>query len=238
MERTKVSKVLTKAFAYFTAFVLVFSSVLLSGNHSVKAAKMKINHSAATLCINESTTLRIGGSSRGIRWTTSNPNVAKVNAKGKVTGKSIGSATITGTYRGKDYKCKVTVIRTLKVDKTEYTIKDSAPLDLKVAYNAKKDSEIMYSISNPDVVTCEWDGEWNNKKTHLYITPTDNGQTTVEIANSINDEVLVINIDVVDFDPSYYDGVDDDDDDDDDDEGYDGSNSNYDEDEDDDDEDW
>lgn len=228
-------KVGFKALAFLSAFVLAFTALMFSNRHYVEAAK-KINHAAATLCVGEKTKLTIGDDSRGIKWVSSNKEVATVKSSGTVTAKKKGTATITGTYRGKQYKCKVTVQSTLKVLKTNYRIDDSAPLDIEIEYKAKKASEIMYSIDDPDVVKCEWDGDWDKKKTHLYITPTGNGQTTIEISNSVNDEILVLNVEVVDFDPTYYD-EDDDDFDEDDEEGYEGSSGDYD-DEDDEDDDW
>lgn len=231
-----VKNTVLRVLAFLSAFVLVVGSLMISSNQHVQAAT-KINHSSATLCVGESTKLTIGDNAKGVKWVSSNKQVATVKSSGKVTAVKKGNATITGTYRGKSYKCKVTVQSTLKVSKTNYRIDDSAVLDIKITYKAKNESEIMYSISDSDVIRCEWDGEWKNKTTHLYVTPTDNGEATIEISNSVNDEILVLTVEVVDFDPSYYD-EDEDDDDYDDDEGYDGTSNNSEYDDDDEDDDW
>ena len=43
-----------------------------------------------------------------VKWTSSNKAVARVS-KGRITGRKSGEAVITAKYKGKQYKCKVTV---------------------------------------------------------------------------------------------------------------------------------
>lgn len=49
------------------------------------------------------------GTTKKIKWTSSNTEIAKVSRKGKVTAKKIGSATITAKIGARKLKCKVTV---------------------------------------------------------------------------------------------------------------------------------
>lgn len=46
---------------------------------------------------------------KNVKWNTSNKNVATVS-KGKIKAKKTGTATITAKYKGKKYKCKLTVL--------------------------------------------------------------------------------------------------------------------------------
>ena len=62
-----------------------------------------------TLYVGETYKFKIKNADKKIRWSTSNPKVASVNQKGKVTAKKIGSAEITAKYgkSTKKYKVKV-----------------------------------------------------------------------------------------------------------------------------------
>lgn len=63
-----------------------------------------------TISTGEKTQLKVGGvKANKIKWTSSNKNVATVSKKGVVTGISAGNATITGKYRGVQFKVKFTV---------------------------------------------------------------------------------------------------------------------------------
>ena len=66
--------------------------------------------SAATAYVKSVLTLKATAKPSGaIQWKSSNPKVAKVNAKGQVTPKKTGITTITATCNGVSKKCKVTV---------------------------------------------------------------------------------------------------------------------------------
>ena len=62
-----------------------------------------------TLYVGKSFTLKIKGTSKTVKWSSNNKSVATVSAKGKVTAKKVGTATITAKVGGKKLNCKVTV---------------------------------------------------------------------------------------------------------------------------------
>lgn len=77
------------------------------------ATKVKLNKTKATLTITDSkknptATLKVKGTSKKAKWSTSDKNVATVK-NGKVTAKKAGKATITCKVNGKKLTCKVTV---------------------------------------------------------------------------------------------------------------------------------
>ena len=77
---------------------------------SIQAASVvKMSKKSVSLHVGENTTLRVTGTSKKVTWTSSNKKVATVTAKGKVTGKKEGTATITAKVSKKKYTCKVKV---------------------------------------------------------------------------------------------------------------------------------
>ena len=79
-------------------------------NYAVsEASTVKINKAIITLETGKTTTLKISGTTKSVKWTTSNNKVATVSSKGLVTAKSAGTVNITATVNSKKYTCKVTV---------------------------------------------------------------------------------------------------------------------------------
>ncbi|MGB4658652.1 MAG: Ig-like domain-containing protein [Mobilitalea sp.] len=85
-------------------FALCFMVVPNTASAAVKISKQKV-----TVEIGKTTTLDIKGTSKAAKWSSNNKKIAKVTSAGKVTGVSIGEATITATVSKKKYTCKVTV---------------------------------------------------------------------------------------------------------------------------------
>lgn len=91
--------------------VLLLSFILiLSCQNIVEAkAKVKISNSKVTLFKGQSKTLKVKGTKKKPKWSSSKKSVASVSKKGKITAKKKGTATITAKIGKKKYKCKVTV---------------------------------------------------------------------------------------------------------------------------------
>lgn len=68
-----------------------------------------LNKSTMTIAVGKTGTFKASGKTAGITWSSSNKKVATVNKNGKVTGKSIGTATIRMKVNGKTYNCTVRV---------------------------------------------------------------------------------------------------------------------------------
>lgn len=72
-------------------------------------ASVKLNATKKTLNVGQTITLKVKGTSKKAKWTSSNKNIASVTQKGKVTAKNAGTATITAKVSGRKLKCKIIV---------------------------------------------------------------------------------------------------------------------------------
>lgn len=72
-------------------------------------AKIKLNYSELYLEKGETETLKLKGTKKKPKWSSSNKKVATVNKKGVVKAKKVGKATITAKLGKKKYKCKIIV---------------------------------------------------------------------------------------------------------------------------------
>ncbi len=105
---------------FLLSTLLVVTTLVITGTaipqvqeiYTVQAATVKLNTSKKTLKVGKKYTLKVKGTKKKVKWTSSNKKVATVNSKGKVTAKKKGTATITAKVGNKKYKCKITVIKT------------------------------------------------------------------------------------------------------------------------------
>lgn len=93
------------------AYVLVMALAvtMLPTGTVAQAAKIKMNKKKVQLYVKQSTTLKVKGTKKKAKWSSSNKKVATVNAKGKVKAKKKGTCKITAKIGKKKYTCKVTV---------------------------------------------------------------------------------------------------------------------------------
>ena len=101
-----------------------------------------ISNKISKMAIGQTYKLKLKGYTGKIKWKTSNSKVIKVTSSGKITGKKIGTATITATANGKKIKIKIKVKKnqiTYKVDKDATSYKYGKPVCQvsKVYYSGK-----------------------------------------------------------------------------------------------------
>lgn len=78
--------------------------------YAKKTVKPKIPK-AATITVGKNLVMSVKGVKRNqVKWTSSNPDVAIVNAKGIVSAKSVGTAVITAKVGKKKANCVVTTV--------------------------------------------------------------------------------------------------------------------------------
>ncbi|MFU0827008.1 MAG: BIG2 domain-containing protein [Lachnoclostridium sp.] len=107
---------------FIMAFVLTSAiPVTMPLSNSVvtaDAATVKLNLTSSSIYVGDSLQLKIIGTKKSVRWTSSNTKVAKVSSKGLVTGLKKGTVTITATVGSKKY------LSTVKVKKKELTAEE------------------------------------------------------------------------------------------------------------------
>ena len=73
------------------------------------ASKIKLNRKTATIKVGKTVQLKVKGTKKKVKWSSSNTYVAKVSQKGKVVGKHAGSAKIIAKTGSKKLVCKIKV---------------------------------------------------------------------------------------------------------------------------------
>ncbi len=99
-----------KAGILLTTFLLVVMCLAVDTT-SVSAAKIKLKKTKLTLTQGKKYRLRVKGTKKKVKWTSTKKSVATVNKKGVVTAKKKGTAYIKAKVGKKTYKCKVIVNR-------------------------------------------------------------------------------------------------------------------------------
>lgn len=93
-------------------FLMVITLIMATAI-SASAATVKINKKTVTIDAGSSVTLKITGTSKSVKWSSSSKSVAVVNSTGKykakVTAKKAGTAKVTAKVGKKKYICTVTV---------------------------------------------------------------------------------------------------------------------------------
>ncbi len=124
-------------------------------------AKIKLNVTKKTIDKGKTYTLKVSGTSKKVKWSSSNKSVATVSSKGKVTAKKAGTATISAKVDGKTLKCKITVKNPIKINATSKTLYKGNTYTLKVSGTSKK---VTWSSSNKSVATVSSKGKVTAKK--------------------------------------------------------------------------
>ena len=162
-------------FVLMLVFVVVGFSATLHSEVEAASKKMKLSATSKKLDVGKSFTLKIytrGYSvldSKGrlavmddkdnihywfdyktkATWKSSNPKVATVSSKGKVTAKKKGTATITAKVGKTTYKCKVTVLRPISKKLLKFE-------EIPTAGNGFGGAGLAYKITNNNDYTVEF----------------------------------------------------------------------------------
>lgn len=169
-----------KALAVVLTMLLVCTTVLsvpTSVDAATKAKKITLSDTKKTVYVGKSFTLKVkkvtpAKASKKVKFTTSNKAVATVNAKGKVTGKKAGSATITvtsTTNKSAKATCKVTVKQGVKSIQTASKLVlqkgKTAKLNWGVTPSKGVNKKMTFKSSNKKVATVDKNGKIKAKKT-------------------------------------------------------------------------
>ena len=106
----KTLKKALQTFCLALALSLVVPAVFpAAGEVAAVSAASRISKKSVTLSRGESVRLKVTGTSKKIKWSSSKKSVASVTAKGKVTAKKSGTAIITAKFGKKKLTCRVIV---------------------------------------------------------------------------------------------------------------------------------
>lgn len=146
-------KNLKKILSIFLAIVLLLSSTALLNSESVNAASLKLNKTKITLVAGKSANLKVSGTNKKVKWSTSEKTIVTVSQEGKVTGKNAGTATITAKVGKQSLQCKVTVRATL--NRTTATIAKNGSIKLSLKGAIVK----SFNSSNKKIATVSKEGK-------------------------------------------------------------------------------
>ena len=149
-----MKKILKLSLGFMIALVLFFGNVSMGPltEHDVTevhAAKIKLNKTKLSLYVKKTATLKVNGTKKKAKWSSSSKKVATVSNKGKVTAVKAGKATITAKIGKKKYKCTVTV-KNPTISKTTASVYVGKTVNLKVSNAVGK---VTWSSSNKKVAT-------------------------------------------------------------------------------------
>ena len=129
---------------------------------SAKAA-VKLNKKAITMYSGKTYKLKIKGTKKKPKWSSSNKNIATVTKKGKVKAKKRGTCKIIAKIGSKKYTCKVTVkqlVTKLTLNKKTVTITQGGTYTLKTTIfptNANNRA-VSWSSNNKSIATVSQSG--------------------------------------------------------------------------------
>ena len=158
--------------------VLAVSSIVVSPTDvqaAANAKKITLSTTKQIVGVGKSVTLKVKAvqpknASKKVTYTSSNPDVATVTAKGKVTGKSIGDATITvvsATNPKAKAKCKITVVQAATSIQTAKSIVMQKGKKVTIKYGVTPgdaNKQMIFTTSNKKVATVDKKGKITAKK--------------------------------------------------------------------------
>ena len=127
---------------------------------TIKVSNPYLNATKVTKYTTETAQLKVTGGVGTVKWSSSNPKIATVSSKGKVTAKKAGTVTIRAKVSGVTLNCKVTVKGPAMSCKSK-SVKQNLTYKLKV-YGVK--GKIKWSTSNKKIATVNSSGTVTAKK--------------------------------------------------------------------------
>lgn len=117
---------------------------------TVKKPSMKLADKSVTLFAENKCQLKASGKpSDKIKWSSSDPRVAKVSKDGAITGIKAGTAAITASVPGAKASCKVTVIKNShKLSRTSQILMKGSSATLSLS-NVSPSESVSFELSDP-----------------------------------------------------------------------------------------
>ncbi len=175
----QISKIVTLCIALFVAGTFTLPAQLAPIDaHAAAKTKVTISKKKATVIRDMTLQLKVKGTKKKAKWSSSKKSVATVSKKGKVTAKKAGKATITAKIGKKKYRCKITVKNpTTTLDVTSLSLISGQHYILKVSSNGKSNN-VFWWTTHSSVASIDGNGVVTAKKPGTsMISATMNGAT-------------------------------------------------------------
>lgn len=137
------------------AILFAASMIITALPTNVQAAsksKIKLSKSKLTLYVGNTKTLKLKGTKKKPKWSSSKKSVATVTKKGKVKAKKKGSTIITAKLGKKKYKCKVTV-KSKAVAETKATAPAAVPNTVPTTVSTEKPAVVPENTPTKKPIT-------------------------------------------------------------------------------------
>ena len=139
---------ITKRLLALISAVILMTTMLIPA-FQASAASVRLNKTKIVLVVGQTYNLKVSGTKKTPKWSSSNKKIVSVTKKGVIKGLKKGTATVTAKIGKKKYKCKVTV-ETPKLSSTKKTVTAGTSFALKL--NGTKRTVKWYT-SNKKIAT-------------------------------------------------------------------------------------
>lgn len=159
------------------------------------AGKVKLSKAKATLYVGQALQLKLNNAKGKVAWKSGKKGVATVTAKGKVTAKKKGTATITATNGNKAYTCKVTVKAGLAMDNTSVSVPAADKATFKLSQRV--DGKVTAESSDDNVAYATVKGGKKKGEKTLVVYGEKKGSAVITLKNTATKEKLKLKVIVV-----------------------------------------
>ena len=166
-------------------FGVVLCLTLSVGFVSMQAqAAPKLNKKTATITVGKTLKLKVKGTKKKVKWSSSKKSVCTVNQSGKVTAKKAGKAVIKAKVAKKTLKCNVTVKAKKTPKPTPVTptgLSVTGPLT-KIAPGGTMQLQLGYAPANAEHAAVKWSTSNSRRATVTstgLVTAVSTGEVTI-----------------------------------------------------------
>ena len=162
-------------------------------------AAAALNKTRATMYNGKTLKLKVTGTTKAVRWSSSDTAVAKVDQTGLVTAKKVGSTRITAKVGTKKLTCDVTVKSPLTASPSKLTLDAGATKYVTLTY--KLNGKLYLQKYNSSVLKCSF-GKIVKGKCTLTVKALRAGTETLTVTNSKTRDTAKIKVTVRETTPT------------------------------------